>query len=278
MHPLDRHLNADDKCSVCGMSLIKRHLPASGVYQKPGEPTMKMTFTAPPLVVGQPATVIMHLAKSDGAPVRLDDLLEMHTKKIHLLINDHSLSDYHHEHPEPTDTAGEYRFTFTPARPGPYRVWADVVPASSSVQEYDIADLPADTTPAPVSDRDTKLSTTVDGRRFDLSFQTNGAPIRAGETIIGTIYITDTDGKGCASLEPLMGAFAHVVGFSEDGKSVLHIHPYGKDPTGADDRAGPAFAFKFYAPASGFLRLYCQVHIDGHDIFAPFNLNVASSH
>ena len=277
MHPFDRHLIASDKCSVCGMSLVRRRLPASGVYQKPGEPTLKMTLKSPPLIVGQPVTVVMHLSKPDESPVLLDDLLEVHTKRIHLLINDHSLSDYHHEHTEPVDAPGDYRFMFTPARPGPYRVWADVVPAVSGVQEYDIADLTAESAPGAIADRDTRLSSIVGGRRYDLAFQTDGSPIRAGQTVIGTITVTDSDGKGFTRLEPVMGAFAHLVGFSEDGKSVLHIHPYGKDPAGPDDRAGPGFAFKFYAPAAGFLRLYCQVRIDGHDVFAPFNLNIAPS-
>lgn len=234
----------------------------------------QLTAKCKPLIVGQPAEVIMHLARPDGTAVSFDDLLEVHTKKIHLLINDRSLSDYHHEHPQPADTPGEYRFSFTPLRPGPYRIWADVVPVASAIQEYDIADLPAETAPGPIADRETKLSTTVGGRRFDLAFESTDSAIRAGQTVIGTITVTEADGKPCTTLQPLMGAFAHLVGFSEDGKSVLHIHPYGKEPTGPDDHAGPAFAFKFYAPAAGFLRLYCQVHIDGEDVFAPFNLNI----
>jgi hypothetical protein len=52
MHPFDRHLNASEKCSICGMSLVRRHLPASAVYQMPGEPTLKMTAICQPLVVG----------------------------------------------------------------------------------------------------------------------------------------------------------------------------------------------------------------------------------
>jgi len=260
------------------MSLVKRRLPASGVYQKPGEPTLKLSVTCPRLVVGKPVVAVMHLAKRDGAPIVLADLLEIHTKKIHLLINDRSLGDYHHEHPEPTDVPGDYRFNFTPSQPGPYRIWADVVPAASGVQEYDIADLSADTAGSPIGDRQTRLLSLVDGRQFVLAFETRGRLLQTGETVIGTITVTDSDGKGCTDLEPVMGAFAHLVGFYEDGKSVLHIHPYGKDPAGPDDHAGPVFAFKFYAPAEGFLRLYCQVRINGRDVFAPFNLNVASSH
>jgi hypothetical protein len=277
MHPLDRHLNPNDKCSVCGMSLIRRHLPASSVYQKPGEATLKMSVESLPLVVGKAATVKVRVSKPDGSPVLLSDLVEMHTKKIHLLINDRSLSDYHHEHPTPTQTPGEYEFHFTPSRPGPYRVWADVVPAATSVQEYVIADIPAGSTAEPLVKSESTFSATVNGRTYALNLNA-GKPVHAGETAIGVVTIANSDGKPCTALEPVMGAFAHVVGFSEDGTTVLHIHPYGKEPKGEEERAGPAFAFKFYAPTAGFLRLYVQVQIGGKQQFAPFAMTVLPAH
>jgi hypothetical protein len=274
MHPLDRHLNANDKCSVCSMGLIKRHLPASSVYEKPGQPTMAMSIVSEPLVVGKPAHIKIHLTKSDKSAVLLRDLIEMHTKKIHLLINDLSLSDYHHEHPTPTGAAGEYECSFTPAKPGSYRVWADLVPAASSIQEYVTADIPAKTASEPLTDRRTIYSTVVGGRTYALELHTGDRPIRAGQTIVGTIAVADAQGKPFIRLEPVMGTFAHIVGFNEDLKTILHIHPYGKEPTSDADRAGPAFAFKFYAPTPGFYRLYGQVQIDGTNQFAPFGVTV----
>jgi hypothetical protein len=224
--------------------------------------------------MGQRAEVKMHLSTSDGKPVLLEDLLEMHTKKIHLLINDRSLSDYHHEHPTPTDVPGEYAFAFTPQKPGPYRIWADVVPIASSIQEYVIADLPALTDPQPLVNRDVVSNAVVNGRDYVLTLNTGNKPIRAGQTVIGTIAVTGSDGKPFMALEPVMGAFAHIVGFNEDLKTVLHIHPYSKEPTGPADRAGPVFAFKFYAPTPGFYRLYGQVQIDGVSQFPPFGVMV----
>jgi len=274
MHPLDRHTNADERCSICSMHLVRRHLPASSVYQKPGEPTMKMSVAAPPLVVGQPATVTIRLAKSDNRSVDLADLIETHTRKIHLLINDRSLSDYHHEHPEPTGTPGEYRFTFTPRRPGAYRVWADVVPAATGVGEYVIADIPAETAPAALTDRQPTTTTTVNGRTYALSLETNGQPIHAGQVVVGTITVTGSDGKPFARLEPLMGAFAHLVGFNEDLKTIIHIHPYTDQPASANARGGPAFAFKLYAPTAGFYRFYAQTRVNGASEFAAFGLAV----
>jgi hypothetical protein len=274
MHPLDRHLKADEKCSICGMSLVRRHLPASGVYQKPGESTLKMTVQSAPLRVGQQAMVCIQLTKPDGSPVRLDDLIETHTKKIHMLINDASLSDYHHEHPQPTDIAGQYAFAFTPTKPGPYRIWADVVPMATGLQEYVIADLLADTAALPIIDRTARLTGELNGRRYELKFDTQGKPKVVNQVVVGTVSVSDVDGKGFTGLEPIMGAFAHLVAFNEDGKTILHIHPYSRTPTGPNDRAGPAFAFKFYAPMAGFYRLYCQVQIGGEPQFVPFGLTV----
>ncbi len=278
MHPLDRHLSADEKCSICGMPLIRRHLPSSSVFEKPGEPTMKMSVICQPLVVGRRAEIKIRLAKkSDDSPVALSDLLEMHTKKIHLLINDQSLGDYHHEHPLPTGVPGEYAFGFTPAKPGPYRIWADVVPAASSIQEYVMADVPAAVKPQAIADRATVSTAIINGRKYVLALETGGQPIRAGQTIIGTLSISEADGSPTTSLEPVMGTFAHIVGFNEDFKTVLHIHPYGKEPASAADRAGPAFAFKFYSPTPGFFRLYGQVQIGGESQFAPFGVTVLPS-
>ena len=35
MHPLDRHLDRDARCTQCGMTLIRRRIPASPTYEKP---------------------------------------------------------------------------------------------------------------------------------------------------------------------------------------------------------------------------------------------------
>ena len=274
MHPRDRHLKAGERCSICSMGLVRRHIPASTVYEKPGEPSMKLTVTATPLEVGRPADVKIRLAKNDGSPVTLADLVEVHTQKIHLLINDRSLTDYHHEHPKPTTVPGEYAFSFIPANPGPYRLWADIVPAATSIQEYVIADIPANTPAVPITDRESIQTTIVNGRKFDLNLLTNGQPIRAGQTVVGTITVTGTDGLPFSRLEPVMGAFAHIVGFNENLKTVIHIHPWGREPTRADDRGGPTFSFKLYVPTPGFLRLYGQVQIDGESQFPPFGLTV----
>ncbi len=43
MHPLERSLDPNTPCPKCAMKLIKRRIPASTTYEKPGAPSMKLT-------------------------------------------------------------------------------------------------------------------------------------------------------------------------------------------------------------------------------------------
>jgi hypothetical protein len=274
-HPLDRSLDPKAKCPKCSMSLIKRRIPASTTYERPGEPSMKLDARADaPLQPGKRVTVTLTLKKNDGTPVTPRDLLLMHTEKIHLLIIDQSLSDYHHEHPQPLDTPGVYVFSLTPKMPGPYRIFADVVPAESSVQEYVVADLPSDIEGEPVTDRQTRLTGEAGRLRFALTFDAKATDIRANRPIAGTLMVSTAQGKPFDQLQPVMGAFAHLVAFNEDRKTVLHIHPEGPEPKDPEARGGPALKFKLYAPRPGFYRLYAQLQIKGAPVFVPFNLRI----
>ena len=275
MHPLDRHLEASARCTQCGMALVRRRIAASSVYEKPGEPSMKIKVIPDhPLSVGREAHLRLTINRNNGQPVTPDDLLIVHTQKIHLLIVDRSLDDYHHEHPKPLSTPGEYEFAFTPLRSGPYRVWADVVPGSSSMQEYLIADIPADGAGNAIGDQTTSLHSDTAGLTFELSFYPAGEDLRVGKVATGRINVFGPDRKPYGRLEPVMGAFAHVVGFNEDYKTVVHIHPMGNEPREASDRGGPTLQFMFYPPVAGFMRLYCQVSIEGKMTFVPFSVTV----
>ena len=143
MHP--DYLSPDQTatCPRCGMALVPRRIPYSFIYVPPGEPSLLLTASPDhPLVAGEQVQVKIRLARRDGSPVLLPDLTVTHTQPIHLLIVDPALGDYHHEHPTPTSTPGEYAFTFTPRSGSAYRIFADVTPTSSGIQEYPFTDLP----------------------------------------------------------------------------------------------------------------------------------------
>lgn len=231
--------------------------------------------TTAPFQVGKEAEVLVSLTKPDGSPMLHSDLVEAHTEKIHLLIIDPSLTDYHHEHPEPTGTPGEYRFRFTPRKPGSYRLWADLIPTASGAQEYAIADISAPEKGEPIANRALQLSGEHAGLRYRIEFE-RGA-LEVGKAVLGKLKITKPDGARFDSLEPVMGAYAHIVGFGEDYKSIAHVHPMGTEPTKPEDRGEGELAFHLLPEQPGLMRLFVQVQIDGQNVFVPFTLNVQAS-
>ena len=119
------------------------------------------------------------------------------------------------------------------------------------------------------------VSTTVGGFRFDLSFTGgNGGSPPLGQVSLMRIHVSDASGQPVTRLEPLMQAFAHLTGFYDDGKTVLRLHPLGGDILRADLRGGPWLAFKIRPPQTGFIRFFCQVRIDGHDLTVPLGFNI----
>jgi hypothetical protein len=234
--------------------------------------TVKLALEpATALEAGKTTQVTLKLnAIADGKPLSLDDLKEAHTKKLHLLIIDPTLTDYHHIHPVAAKNPGEYVFDFTPLKNDSYRVWADVIPVATGKQEYVQTDMGMSTKQKASIDKTTSMTTTVDGYTFTLAL--DGEP-KADSSVMGNVIVTKDD-QPFTQLEPVMGAFAHVVGFTEDYNSVLHVHPMGKEPTSDAERGGPKLEFHIEPEKPGFVKLFAQVRIGGKDIFAPFGITV----
>ena len=282
MHPDVLSVVTGTSCPKCGMSLVPRRIPYSFVYAAPpGEPSMTLTAKADaPVTAGREVRVKVRLAWKDGTPVTDGDLLVAHTQRIHLLVIDPALEDYHHEHPAPTGVPGEYVFAFEPREGSSYRFFADVVPAATGIQEYIMADLPGTNVPpggdAPPVRCDNRFEAEAGGLRFQLAIgEANGATLHAGVAQALRVTVTDQNGQPTRQLEPVMNAFAHLVGFHEDGRTVVHLHPVGIDVEDPELRGGPTLEFRFYPPRAGFIRLYCQVSVGGRMIYAPFGVNVA---
>lgn len=222
------------------------------------------------LEIGKTTKVTAKLTSLMGDKMLGDtDLKEAHTRKLHLLVVDPSLSDYHHIHPVPAKN-GEWTFDFTPLKNGSYRVWADVIPVATGKQEYVMTDIGTPAKDKTAIQKTSSMTSTVDGYTFTLALDSEP---KAGAAVMGNITITK-DGKPFTHLEPVMGAFAHVVGFTEDYNSVLHIHPMGKEPTSDTERGGPKLEFHIEPKTAGFVKLFAQVKIGGKDIFAPLGVIV----
>ena len=208
----------------------------------------------------------------DDIPVKAGDLKVVHTEKVHLLIIDDSLADYHHIHPNVDSEPGIYTFEWSPKKKANYRMWADLHPTSTDSQEYAIADLTTDQKTADL-DKTASSEATVDTYKFNLSFDEK--ELKTGKATMGRISITNDKGQPVKDLEPIMGAFAHIVGFGDDFKGIVHIHPMGIEPSNSTDRGGPELQFHLQPEKPGFIKLFVQVKINGKEIFAPFGINVS---
>jgi hypothetical protein len=261
-------------CPRCGMPLNSQVRLSSSLFNPMiATPIVNARVqTDAPLQVGVKVNAHLILTSRRGGSITFDQLREVHTRRIHLLIIDGSLTDYHHEHPVPSNVPGRYDFSFTPQKPGTYRIWADVQPVETDIEEFAMTVVPADTPAEPLQIEPDRLTNTVNGLTYSIQFE---KPVKSGEPVRGTLHIAGADGSGFTQLEPVMGAFAHIVGFSENRTSALHIHPEIAGPLTASDRGGPDLYFRFYAARPGFYRLFVQIQRNGAAEFVPFALNVA---
>ncbi|MGH9348313.1 MAG: heavy metal-binding domain-containing protein [Vicinamibacterales bacterium] len=262
-------------CSKCGMALDYAVRIQLAYYGLPEYSTVRARIRLDqPLQAGRATQATLHLGQIGGGPILITDLRVVHTERIHLLIVDPSLTDYHHVHPQPTTVPGAYAFSFTPARPGPYRAWADLRTTYGGFQEFAAAEIPAPKAASAV-DRTGKLDAEVEGLRYALML--DQPALTAGEPVRARLRVTDRGARPFTRLEPIMGTFAHLVAFHENWKTVLHIHPSGTKALAVTDRGGPELAFQLYATEPGFYRLFAQVQIGGTSTFIPFGLHVAAS-
>ncbi|MBA2709957.1 MAG: hypothetical protein H0U57_05140 [Tatlockia sp.] len=219
-------------------------------------------------------TIIFKLTDAKtNQPITLNDLTEVHTQKIHMLIIDDSLSDYSHVHPTAASEPGVYYFAWQPLNKNAnYRIWADLVPKKTKKQEYVLANLYQSKLNLVKVNTRNLLEANVNGYYFKLSFEQ--PKLVQGRATMGKIEVSNAQGTPLKSLEPLMGAYAHIVGFSEDFESVVHIHPMGLEPKVESDRGGPGLVFHIEPNKAGFIKLFAQVKINGREYFAPFGLRV----
>ena len=222
------------------------------------------------LSLGKPVKITATLIdKKTDVPLTENDIKTAHTQKFHLLVVDPTLTDYQHIHPI-VSKSGEWVFDFTPLKNVNYRAWANIIPTSTGKAEYVSADIGKPTSETPVINKKNNLVSAVGDYTFTLAL--DGTPT-VGGMVMANINVTK-NGKPFTQLEPVMGAFAHVVGFNEDYKTVIHIHPLGKEPDGATMRGGPQLDFHMEFEKLGFVKLFAQFRVNGKDIFAPFGITV----
>lgn len=254
--------------------------------------------------VGRESAFVLTLTTSAGKPIGPVDLVTVHTRKLHLLVIDPTLTDYQHLHPEPGEKPGEWVFKHTPARAGVYRVFADFTPTATGRGLYSFADYTVGARPegldvaaavsaARIGDAADSPSTPgtgvataktafgeeaeVERWRFKLTTQ-DGAPVRAG--VPSTLIFAGREVSGGeVPMAIVMDAYAHLVAFDGERSGFAHLHPRGERPgdyaVSAPDAREPKLWFDLTIPKAGDYVVWAQVNLKGGERFLPFLLSVA---
>lgn len=267
----------------CGLSLLPAGLAVflsgknpSGQPAPTTAPTYHCHLAAPCTPVrGQPCEVTFRLSTPDGRPLSDADLAILHTRPLHTMIVDSSLRDYHHLHPTYDPTRQCFVAQFTPGLQTSYSMWNDFTVRGDAAPTYlrtDLRALQGPTLPPRI-----QHTSRVEAEGLQVKIRPD-TPLEAGGHHTLTLDIRDGAGQPVTNLEPIMGAYAHLVAFSADGQHFLHIHPLGPEP--ADDAARGQSPLKFHVmpKVDGPTQFFLQIQREGRIITLPFGQIVQKQH
>lgn len=234
-------------------------------------PVVTKLVPGTPPAIGQETRFTLNLATSGGKPIGPNDLVTMHTRKLHLLVVDPTLQDYQHLHPEPGARPGEWVFTHTPRLAGEYRVFADFTPTATGRGLYASADF---TVPGEVPVNMIVRDWTYESDGYRYSLRPAEEPIRAGR-MADLVFTVDRADGGEVPMRIVMDAYAHLVAFDRERSGFAHLHPEQGELTQAPDPRRPTLHFKITIPKPGLYVIWAQVNLGGGERFVPFWFEVA---
>jgi hypothetical protein len=220
---------------------------------------------------GEEVEVVFSIETVSGKAITFDDIQETHEEMVHLLIVDPSLGDYQHKHPRPGDVPGEYRFSFTPREAGDYKIFAEFYSLRTGRPVYAVTDFTVPGEERPIEVR-TDREIEVGDYRFELAVPEQG--YRAGRPQALHLRVAHRESGRPVTLQPIMGEYAHLVGFDTDRSGFTHMHPL-LEGTGYDlDPLRPEIGFMLQVNRPGFYKIWAQLKIDGREIYVPFGMEV----
>ena len=219
--------------------------------------------------VGETCTFRMTLHNYKEESLTAADIAVSHTEKVHVLCVDASLADYQHVHPLEVEP-GVFEFSLTPRKGGDYKCFLDfiVLRSGSRVLLQDSFAVEG------ASGRFVQKGIeTVQAGDYSFTLQKAMKSVPAGQLQALELKVMHTATEKPAKLEPVMGAFAHIVAFDTGRRGFAHFHPLNETED-LWDATSEGLQFSFQLEDPGTYRLWAQVKIDGRDLFVPFDLEV----
>lgn len=192
-----------------------------------------------------------------------------HTEKLHLMLVDQTLQEYHHIHPTYDATSGLFTCEFTPHTQQPFTVWCDFTPESQQTPVQARAIVPATQSyrlPARIS---TTRQVTADGITAHIM---SDSPLTAGRGGVLRVQLRDASGQPITALGPTMGAYGHLAGFSADTQHFIHAHPL--TALGQPIENG-TLEFHITPKQAGLSKFFLQVNYQGREVIIPFGRVIA---
>ena len=198
-----------------------------------------------------------------------DDIAVSHTEKLHLLCVDESLEDYQHVHPVEVEP-GLFEFSLTPAHGGQYKIFLDFIMMRSGSRV-----LLQDTFVVEGQRRQPAWDGVLKAQsgKFSFTLKMPAGPVAAGQKQSIELEVLDTTTGKPAQLEPVMGAYAHLVAFDAGRRGFAHFHPLNENEE-LWDASLAGLQFSFSLGDAGSYRLWAQVRLEGRERFVPFDLKV----
>lgn len=240
----------------------EKHNHAAKVEAVERENTPTVSVVSPKAIrAGAAQPLTLRLTDTAGSPLTSEQLVEVHTKKLHLFLVAPDFSEYQHVHPQPTKRAGEYSVMVTPQESG-YVVWADITLVNGG-------HVPVRTTWGTLDAKpNIPAALQAISSVADITATVQDAALTAGGDSTLRVQLFDTAGKPIRDLEEFLGASAHLAGFDTGQTHLLHAHPMDSMDTPG------LLQFHVNPPIAGVWKLFLQVQRGGVVLTFPFTLMV----
>lgn len=215
--------------------------------------------------------LVLRLRTASGKPITPDDLLVVHTERLHLMWFDPGLTDYSHVHPMPVPgDPGAWSFEFLPMAAGLYRGFVDVTPRATARGLYGVVEL--EVAPAASTDEPTDGVTAGPSPVAGEILWDSDAPLAARQEGF-TLRLRHQDRETAPALELVMDSYAHLVVIDPDREGFAHVHPIDRtDGTPATEPGSSMVDLRFslLVPKPGEYRMFAQVRTGGIDHVLAF--------
>lgn len=220
--------------------------------------------SAPRLKPGEPAILSFRVMDGQGRPLSPAQLETTYTQKLHTMVVDRSLRDYHHLHPVYDPQSGLFTCSVTPQLAGDYMAWHDFTPRGATASVTQRIDLPSQAGYALPPRILPQSQSSAGGLHVSIR---SDAPLEAGKPGMLEIRVTDAQGQPVNQLDPIMGAYGHLAGFSADGQHFIHSHPM--TPLSEPLQEG-RLRFHIAPDTAGMTQFFLQLRHQGQEIILPF--------